>query len=72
MISPADIWDHVWHWRVRLPDRKGERCRVLVRGKRNTVLLEFEDGVLVTTSRHAVRRRKDQARSGAEPIPKPG
>jgi hypothetical protein len=49
-------YDHVWFWRARLPERKGERCRVLVRGKRNTVLVEFEDGVRVTTSRYAVRR----------------
>jgi hypothetical protein len=55
------VWDHVWFWRSRLPERKGAPCRVLARGKRNTVLVEFEDGALVTTSRHAVRRRRPEA-----------
>lgn len=48
--------DHVWHWRSRLPERKGERCRVLVRGRMNSVLVEFADGLRVVTSRYAVRR----------------
>jgi len=58
MAEVGSAWDHVWFWRARLPERKGEPCRVLARGKRNTVLVQFEDGVLVTTSRYAVRRRK--------------
>ncbi len=53
-------FDHVWYWHPkpwRPIDRKGERCRVLVRGKLNNVLVEFEsDGFKVITSRHAVRR----------------
>ena len=48
--------DHVWFWRSRLPDRKGEPCRVLVRGALNSVLVEFGDGTRVVTSRWAVRR----------------
>ena len=51
-------FDHVWYWRVRLPDRKGQRCRVIARGALNSVLVEFEDGWLVVTSRYAVRRVK--------------
>lgn len=47
---------YVWYWRVRLPDRKGQRCRVLARGRMNSVLIEFEDGYRVVTSRYAVRR----------------
>ena len=49
-------FDHVWWWRARLPSRKGQRCRVLVRGKMNSVLVEFEDGYRVVTSRYAVRK----------------
>ena len=49
-------FDHVWYWRQRLPNRKGQRCRVLVRGRMNSILVEFEDGQQVVTSRHAVRR----------------
>ena len=50
---------HVWFWKSRLPERKGQRCRVLVRSKRmNSVLVEFEDGYKVVTSAYAVRRIK--------------
>jgi hypothetical protein len=51
-------FDHVWFWLpnpMRRIDRKGQRCRVLVRGSKNIVLVEFEDGFTVVTSRHAVR-----------------
>jgi hypothetical protein len=46
----------VWWWRVRLPARKGQRCRVLARGRMNSVMVEFADGFLVVTSRYAVRK----------------
>jgi len=55
MKSP---FDHVWYWRSKLPARKGERCRVLVRAKMNSVLVEFPDGEKVVTSRYAVRRTR--------------
>ena len=38
-------------------DRAGQACRVLVRGSRNSALLEFEDGYQVITSRGGLRRR---------------
>lgn len=48
---------HYWHWRSRLPERKGQTCRVLARSRRmNSILVEFEDGCRVVTSRYAVRR----------------
>src|SRR3990167_3810205 len=52
----------VWFWRVqpwpgRCVDRKGQRCRVVCRGALNSVLVEFEDGYRVVTSRYAVRKR---------------
>ena len=37
-------------------DRKGERCRVLARGRMNSALIEFEDGYRVVTSRNGLRR----------------
>lgn len=50
---------HVWFWRSRLPDRKGQACRVLARSKRmGSVLVEFADGYRVITSRRAVRRMR--------------
>jgi hypothetical protein len=48
-----------WGWRARLPDRYGTFCRVLVRGTRNAVLLEFiDDGFRVITSRRGLRKVK--------------
>jgi len=34
---------------------KGKRCRVLARGKMNSVLIEFEDGTKTVTSYRALR-----------------
>jgi hypothetical protein len=52
------MFDCVWFWRSRMGerDRKGMPCRVLVRGGRNSVLVELEDGEKVITSRYAVRQ----------------
>jgi hypothetical protein len=50
--------DHTWYWRARLPERKGQPCRVLVRGSMNSILVEFADGFRAVTSRYAVRRRR--------------
>ena len=51
------MFDYVWFWKPRMgeKDRKGIRCRVLVRGKRNSIMVELEDGERVITSRYAVR-----------------
>jgi hypothetical protein len=54
----------VWWWRSKLPERKGQACRVLVRGRMNSILVEFEDGARVVTSRYAVRERRVE--SGAD------
>ncbi len=50
-------YDHIWFWKTRLPKRKGQPCRVLARGRMNSILVEFEDGFKVITSRYAVRKR---------------
>jgi hypothetical protein len=55
---PDAVWDHVWFWRARLPERKNEPCRVVARGAKNSVLVEFADGQQVITSRYAVRKRR--------------
>jgi hypothetical protein len=53
----------VWHWTSILPERKGQRCRILVYSRAlNSVLVEFEpDRHRVVTSRFAVRASKDAA-----------
>ena len=52
---------HYWRWRVNLPERYGTGCRVLARGRMNSILIEFEDGVRHVVSRYAVRRIKGTA-----------
>ena len=51
---------YLWYWRAtpsRPVDRKGQRCRVVVRSRRmNSCLVEFEDGFRVVTSRNAIRK----------------
>lgn len=47
---------YVWRWRARLPERYGQRCRVIARGTLNSCLLEFPDGFRVITSRNALRK----------------
>jgi hypothetical protein len=62
------MFDHIWFWRanwMRRIERKGQRCQVLVRGAKNSVLVEFEDGFQVVTSRYAVRRINGERKAGA-------
>jgi len=55
-----DKYDMVWFWRSRLPERKGKKCRVLIRSKRmNSILVEFPDGFKVVTSRYVVRLKSN-------------
>ena len=51
--------DQLYYWRVRtkLPERFGQACRCPVRGRKNSVLVVFEDdGFQVVTSRHFIRK----------------
>ena len=54
-------FNYVWFWRSRLSDRKGQPCRVMAGGAKNSILVEFPDGYRVVTSRYAVRRCPVQA-----------
>jgi hypothetical protein len=47
---------HWWRIRKWLPDRYGQPCRVLARGSRGTILVEFADAFQVATSWRFVRR----------------
>lgn len=47
---------HTWYLRSTLPERKGQLCRVLTRGRNGNILVEFEDGFRAVTTRFAVRR----------------
>ena len=51
-------YDYVWTWKpssMRPMNRKGHRCRILVYGRMNSIMIEFEDGYRVVCSRNAVR-----------------
>jgi hypothetical protein len=43
-------------WRLRY---KGRRCKVLVRGRMNSCLVEFENGEQANCSRNALRKAGD-------------
>jgi hypothetical protein len=63
--DPERTLTHVWRIRTNLAERHGDACRILARGKMNSILVEFADGTRHIVSRHAVRRR----RVGPAPIP---
>lgn len=61
------MYEYVWAWCQPAAwarragffdrDRKGERCRVVARGRMNSALVEFEDGARFVTSRNGLRRK---------------
>ncbi len=68
-------YPYIWNWRLRLPERKGTECRILVRGpaKTNSALIEFRDGFKVVTSRWALREKPmDAPSSPVSPVRRGG
>jgi len=57
------VFTHVYAWRnnERRAALYGRPCRVLASGAMGTVLVEFENGERVTTSRRALRRSPGRA-----------
>ena len=55
--EPEPTLPHSWRLRTRLADRHGNPCRILARGKMNSILVEFADGTRHVVSRYAIRRR---------------
>ena len=47
---------HYWRIKKWLPDRFGQRCRVIATGRMNSVFLEFEDGFRVISCRYFIRK----------------
>lgn len=56
-------WPYRWAWKKTPMDcnRQGQLCRVLARGKMNSALVEFCDGVQHITSRNGLRRVSREA-----------
>lgn len=50
------MYPYIWRVKTRYPERKGQLCRVLARGKMNSCLVEFEDGYKTITSRNYIRK----------------
>lgn len=48
---------HIYYWKKYRPEWKDRPCRVLSRGRKNSVKIEFEDGEQAVVSRFAVRLR---------------
>lgn len=55
--------DHTFRWRRTLggAERHGAACRILARGRMNSICIEFADGWRVITGRYAVRRARQPA-----------
>lgn len=51
---------HLWRLRCRLPERNGQLCRVLVRGKMGSILIEFADGVQYVVGWRSIRKVKGE------------
>jgi hypothetical protein len=47
---------HFYRWKKYRPDLYGKPCRVLARGKLNSLMIEFADGERHIVSRYAVRK----------------
>ena len=47
---------YVWGNNEKRATLKGRLCRVLARGRMNSILVEFENGERLVTSRYAVRK----------------
>ena len=58
MKNPPDF-DYIWRVKSRMPERYGQRVKVILRprhGGMNSVLVEFQDGLRVNTSRNYLRK----------------
>jgi len=57
---PRDSWPNTKRdIRQHSASRKGQRCRLVAVGSKNTVLVEFESGYAVVTDRKGLRKVND-------------
>jgi hypothetical protein len=57
-MSDTTNYPYYWRVRTRLPERYGQRLRVLIRGGMNSALVEFADGFRCVTSRNYIRKAR--------------
>lgn len=53
-MSAPRIFPYTYFWNRQ--GRKGQRCRLVARGKMNSICVEFEDGYQMITSGNAIRK----------------
>lgn len=51
-------YEYVWGNNPKREVLKDRRCRVIARGKKNSVMIEFEGGQREIVSRNSIRKRK--------------
>lgn len=56
MNATAEIYSYRWCNNTKRLTLYGRWCRVIVRGRANSALVEFEDGQREVVSRNALRR----------------
>lgn len=59
--TSVKVYDQIWRWKGswwRPIYRRGQACRIVFSAAKNSVLVEFEDGFRVCTSKWAVSPRK--------------
>jgi hypothetical protein len=49
------VFDRYWRIRATLPERFGQKLRIVARGTMNSALVEFEDGTRHIVNRYAFR-----------------
>lgn len=60
MQESAIVYKYLYTWgnNAKRATLKGRSCRSLVFGKKNSVLIEFENGQREVVSRYSIRARK--------------
>ena len=56
MVQVMLPYRFVWRNNSRRAQLYNRHCRIVTRGRMNTILVEFEDGTRVTTSGNALRK----------------
>jgi len=53
-------YEYIYYWNrvIAGVNRKGQRCRYVTLGKKNTAEIEFADGTRTITSRMALRKAR--------------
>ncbi len=59
-MSSKNSYTYYWCWNPRMgeKDRRGLRGNILITGTKNSVMVVLEDGEMVITSSHALRKIK--------------